>query len=202
MNIVAIGAHPDDIEYGCGGTLMRHAKRGDNVTFIVMSRGERGGDPEARVQEARETARKMGADIRMFEYPDADIPQGHEVIDKLEKVIRELNPTRVYTHSVKDTHQDHRSVAYASIAAARFVPEILAYESPSLYLKFTPNYYVDITNYIDKKVDILNRFASQNGKDYMKINAIRGLSQFRGLAPSVSHAEAFEVIRILKPDSV
>ena len=202
MNIIAIGAHPDDIEYGCGGTLMRHIKRGDQVTFVVMSRGEKGGDPEHRVQEAREAARKIGADLKMFEYPDAEIPQSHEVIDKLEKLIKTLEPRRVYTHSVKDTHQDHRNVAYASIAAARFVPEILAYESPSLYLKFNPNYYVDISNYIDKKIDLLNRFSSQNGKDYMKINAIRGLSQFRGLAPSVSHAEAFEVLRILKPDSV
>lgn len=202
MNIIAIGAHPDDIEYGCGGTLMRHVKRGDNVTFVVLSRGEKGGDPEARHQEAKETAKKIGAEIRIFEFPDTNIPQGHEVIGELEKLIKELSPRRVYTHSVKDTHQDHRNVAFATLSAARFVPEILAYESPSLYLQFSPNYYVDISSYIDKKVDLLNRFATQNGKDYMKINAIRGLSQFRGLAPNVSHAEAFEVIRILKPDSV
>ena len=201
-NIVAIGAHPDDVEYGCGGTLMRHVKRGDSVTFIVMSRGEKGGDPTARYDEAHMAAKKIGAKLRLLDYPDADIPQGHEIISRLEKIIMELKPVRVYTHSVKDTHQDHRNVAFASIAAARFVPEILAYESPSLYLKFSPNYYVDISNYIDKKTNLLNAFTSQNGKDYMKINAIRGLSQFRGLAPNVSHAEAFEVIRILKPDSV
>jgi LmbE family N-acetylglucosaminyl deacetylase len=202
MNIIAIGSHPDDIEYGCGGTLMRHIKRGDKVTFVVMSRGEKGGDPDLRHKEAREAAKKIGADIRIFDYPDADIPQGHEIIDRLEKLISDIKPQRVYTHSVKDTHQDHRNVAYVSIAAARFVPEILAYESPSLYLMFTPNYYVDISNYIDEKIELLNCFSSQNGKDYMKINAIRGLSQFRGLAPNVSHAEAFEVIRILKPDGV
>jgi LmbE family N-acetylglucosaminyl deacetylase len=199
MNIVAIGAHPDDIEYGCCGTLMRHIKRGDKVTFVIMSKG---GSRETRTKEAREAAKKIGADVRILEFPDTNIPGTHEPIHELEKIIKEINPRRVYTHSVKDTHQDHRNVAFATIAAARFVPEILAYESPSLYLNFTPNYYVDISNYIDRKVELLNGFTTQNGKDYMKINAIRGLSQFRGLAPAVGHAEAFEVIRILKPDSV
>jgi LmbE family N-acetylglucosaminyl deacetylase len=202
MNIVAIGAHPDDIEFGCGGTLLRHIKMGDNVTFVVLSRGEKGGDPAIRAREALDSAKRIGADIRVFDFPDASIPSGHELILKIENVIKEIKPRRVYTHSVKDTHQDHRNAAYATLAAARLVPEILAYESPSLYLNFAPNYYVDISEYIQKKVDILNSFTTQNGKDYMKISAIRGLSQFRGLAPSVGHAEAFEVLRILKSDSI
>ena len=202
MNILAIGAHPDDIEFGCGGTLMRHIKRGDSVTFVVMSRGEKGGDPETRVQEAKESARKIGAGVQVLDFPDTEIPQSHQAIHKLEEIIKRINPRRVYTHSVKDTHQDHRNTAFATLSAARFVPEIFAYESPSLYLNFSPNYYVDISSYIDKKIDLLNKFTTQNGRDYMKINAIRGLSQFRGLGPAVSHAEAFEVIRILKSDSL
>ena len=202
MNIIAVGAHPDDIEFGCAGTIMRHIKRGDKVTFVIMSRGEKGGDADTRVQEARESARKIGADLHVFEFPDTEIPQGHAAIDQLEKIIRDLNPSRVYTHSVKDTHQDHRNTAFATLSAARFVPEVFAYESPSLYLNFAPNYYVDVSSYIEKKIDSLNMFTTQNGKDYMKINAIRGLSQFRGLATSVSHAEAFEVVRILKSDSI
>ena len=202
MNIIAIGAHPDDIEFGCGGTIMRHIKRGDKVTFVVMTKGEKGGDPGIRAKEAKDVARELGVEIRILDFPDTNIPHNHEPINELEKIIKELEPRRVYTHSVKDTHQDHRRVAFATITASRFVPEILAYESPSLYLNFTPNYYVDISNYLEKKVDVLNKFTTQNGKDYMKINAIRGLSQFRGLAPNVGHAEAFEVIRILKPDSV
>lgn len=202
MNILAVGAHPDDIEFGCGGTIMRHVKRGDSVAFVVMCRGEKGGDGDARVQEARETAKAIGAELHILDFPDTEIPQGHEAIARLEKVIKDFKPRRVYTHSVKDTHQDHRNTAFVTLSAARFVPEIFAYESPSLYLNFNPNYYVDISPYIEKKIDILNKFATQNGKEYMKINAIRGLSQFRGLAPSVSHAEAFEVVRILKSDSV
>jgi LmbE family N-acetylglucosaminyl deacetylase len=202
MNIVAIGAHPDDIEFGCAGTIMRHIKRGDEATFVILSRGEKGGSPETRVKESKESARKIGAKLHVFDYPDTEVPQSHELIARLEKIIKETNARRVYTHSVKDTHQDHRNAAYATLSAARFVPEIFAYESPSLYMNFNPNYYVDISSYIEKKIELLNRFTTQNGRDYMKINAIRGLSQFRGLGPSVSHAEAFEVIRILKSDGL
>lgn len=202
MNIVAIGAHPDDIEFGCTGTIMRHIRRGDEVTFVILSRGEKGGDPETRTKEARDSARKIGAKIQIFDFPDTAVPQSHKLIERLEAVIKDLNPRRVYTHSVKDTHQDHRNAAYATLSAARFIPEIFAYESPSLYLNFNPNYYVDISSYIDKKTELLSSFTTQNGRDYMKINAIRGLSQFRGLGPAVSHAEAFEVVRILKSDSI
>ena len=105
----------------------------------------------------------------------------NEVIDKIEKVIRDVKPQRVYTHSISDTHQDHRNIAYSTLAAARFVPEILCYESPSLYIGFNPNYYVDITKFIDEKEKVLSIFTTQNHKEYMKINAIQGLAQFRAI---------------------
>lgn len=198
MNVIAIGAHPDDIEYGCYGTLMKHKREGDKIAFIVLSRGEKAGDKEIRKKEAAESAKKIGAKLYLFNYPDTNIPQTHEVIEKLEKIIEEFKPQRIYTHSTKDTHQDHRTVAYATLAAARFIPEIFCYESPSLYLNFQPNYYVDISNFIDGKIEDLNTFVTQNSKDYMKINAIKGLAQFRGLVTSVKYAEAFEAIKILK----
>lgn len=200
MNVIAIGSHPDDIEYGCAGTILKHVKSGDDVHFIIMSRGGMAGDPDAREKEAKESAKKIGAKIHIFDYNDTEIPQDHTVIDRLERIIREVKPQRIYTHSVKDTHQDHRNVAYASLAAARSVPEIFFYESPSLYLDFNPNYYVDITDCMEEKFNILNMFATQNGKDYMKIEAIRGLAKYRGLATFINYAEAFEAFRILKKD--
>jgi LmbE family N-acetylglucosaminyl deacetylase len=202
MNVIAIGSHPDDIEYGCAGTVLRHTKRGDEVHFVIMSRGSMAGDPEVREREAKESAERMGAKIHIFDYRDTEIPQDHTVIDRLEKLIREVNPQRIYTHSVNDTHQDHRNVAYATLAAARNVPEVLFYESPSLYIDFKPNYYVDVTEYIDEKLSILNMFVTQNGKDYMKIEALKGLAQYRGLATKIKYAEAFETFRILKINDV
>jgi LmbE family N-acetylglucosaminyl deacetylase len=198
MNVIAIGAHPDDIEYGCYGTMLKHKKTGDSIAFIVMSNGEKSGDRRARKQEAIDSAKRVGAKLYLFRYPDTNIPHTHDVIEKLEEIIRKFRPQRVYTHSIKDTHQDHRTVARATLVAARTIPEILSYESPSLYLSFQPNYYIDITSFIDNKTEALKTFATQNSKDYMKINAIKGLAQFRGLTSSVKYAEAFEAVRILK----
>ncbi|RLJ10255.1 MAG: hypothetical protein DRP15_00615, partial [Candidatus Aenigmatarchaeota archaeon] len=192
MNVVAIGAHPDDIEYGCYGTLRKHLERGDKLVFIILTKGEKSGDANERAKEAQESANKLGAELHIFDYPDTNIPQSHDVIENLEKIINKIRPTRVYTHSVKDTHQDHRTVAYHTLVAARSVPEIFSYESPSLYIGFSPNYYVDITKYMDDKIKALSMFNTQNGKEYMKINAIKGLAQFRGLVSSVKYAEAFE----------
>ena len=201
MNILAIGAHPDDIEYGCCGTILKHVKRGDKVFFVVLSQGGRGGDKDIRKEEAEESAKAIGAKLFMFDFPDTSIPQSHEVIEKLEEIIKQTRPDRIYTHSIKDMHQDHRNVAYNTLAAARNIPEIFCFESPSLYLDFRPNYYIDVTDFIPQKTKILDRFKTQNGKDFMKINAIQGLAQFRGLASSVKHAEAFEAIKILKLES-
>ena len=197
MKVIAVGSHPDDIEYGCAGTMMKHVLKGDEVHFVILCHGEKSGDPAVREKEARLSAERIGAKLHMFEYPDTSIPQDHTIIDNLERIIREVGADRIYTHSVKDTHQDHRNVAYATLAAARDVAEIMFYESPSLYLDFNPNYYVDITNQIEDKLHVLEMFATQNGKDYMKIEAIKGLAQYRGLATKIKHAEAFEVFRIL-----
>ena len=202
MKVVAIGAHPDDIEYGCYGAIRRHVESGDEVHFIVLSHGEKAGDRQERVREAEESAKRMKVRLHHFDYPDTNIPASHDVIDKIESIIKQVKPQRVYTHSVKDTHQDHRTVSYHTLAAARFVPEIFFYESPSLYLGFNPNYYIDITDYIEDKVRTLGIFATQNHKDFMKINGIQGLAQFRGLASSVKYAEAFEIVRILKTEGV
>jgi LmbE family N-acetylglucosaminyl deacetylase len=202
MRVLAIGAHPDDIEYGCYGTVRKHKDNGDEVHFIILSHGEKAGKREDRIREAERSAKALGVKLHHCDYPDTNIPHSHKVIEDIEKRIREINPHRVYTHSIHDTHQDHRVVAYHTLAAARFVPEIFFYESPSLYLGFNPNYYIDISKYIDEKVKTLGLFNTQNHKDFMKINAIQGLAQFRGLASSVKYAESFEIVRILKSDSL
>ena len=60
MNILALGAHPDDIEYGCGGTFLKYAKRGENIYFMVLTKGEFGAEPELRVKEQEEAMELLG----------------------------------------------------------------------------------------------------------------------------------------------
>lgn len=198
MQILAIGAHPDDIELGAGGALAKHAKQGDKIYIIVMSSGERGGSATQRTKEAKQAAKILGAsNIEVHKLPDAKITDDVETIMKIENIVNQIHPQRVYTHSSKDTHQDHRYTALASISAARYVPEILAYESPLTFPSFNPQVYIDITDTLKIKVKALMTYKSQVQKEYMKAEAIEGLARYRGHQAGVKYAEAFEVIRMI-----
>jgi LmbE family N-acetylglucosaminyl deacetylase len=200
MIILAVGAHPDDIELGAGGTIARHVIEGDSVYFLVLTYGEKGGGiKEIRKSEALESAKILNVKSVIFaEIPDTRVTDGPETISKIEEVIKEIKPDRVYTHSPKDFHQDHRNAALATFSAARRVSEILSYESPFTQPSFTPQLYVEITNTINLKIQALKKFHSQYNKVYLKIDAIKGLAKFRGHQAGVKYAEAFEVLRMIK----
>ena len=115
MNVLAIGAHPDDIELGVGGTLIRHISRGDRVTFLVMTRGELGIHEDAsRSGEQLRAAEAMGAELLWGGFRDGAVPSGAEAITVIDEAILRTEASLVYTHAPDDTHQDHRSTSIAS----------------------------------------------------------------------------------------
>lgn len=201
MKILAVGAHPDDIELGAGGTIARHVEEGDEVHFLILTYGEKSGEKEVRKREALESAKVLNVPYVSFaEIPDTMVTEGIETIMKIEDVVKKLEPNRVYTHCIKDTHQDHRNAAYATFSATREVPEVFSFESPDIFPNFNPQYYVRTTNTISKKIEALQKFHSQRNKKYLEAEAIKGLAQFRGYQVGrfrlkVEYAEAFEVIR-------
>lgn len=205
MNILAIGAHPDDIELGCGGILLKSAKQGHNVFMYILTRGAASGDPLQRTTEQREAARIIGARASWIDnFEDTKLSPNVDLINHIEQVIRMTKPDIVYTHPHGDTHHDHRAVAAATSEAARFVPNILSYEMP-VTKDFTPQLYSDISDVIDEKIKLLGAFVSQSQKMFIKSNAIKGLSQYRALqsrlGKEVTAVEAFEVMQIgLTPD--
>ncbi len=141
LNVLAIGAHPDDIEYGCGGMLAKYARRDHAVYMFVASDGARGGDAETRHREQDESARILGVrKVFWGGYPDTEVPLSRELIVKLETVIREVEPRMIFVNSPDDTHQDHRHLAQCAMSATRYVPNFLFYEVPST-VNFAPNCY-------------------------------------------------------------
>lgn len=199
MKILAVGAHPDDIELGAGGAIAKHVISGDEVHFLVLSYGEKGGDKTQRKIEAEKSARILKAKSLTFgEIEDTKISDGIDTIMKIENVINKIQPNRVYTQCAQDRHQDHRNTAHATFSAARRVPEVLSYESPDSYPNFVPHYYIQVSNTISSKLRALRQFGSQRDKQFFEVNAIRGLAMFRGYQVGVQYAEAFEVIRIIK----
>jgi len=105
MKILAIGAHPDDLEYGCAGTLIKHAQRGDEVYMMVITDGSAGGESGVRSTEQREAAKIIGArEVFFGGYADTEFECHRESIMKIEQVVRQVEPDTVYTHCGEDTH--------------------------------------------------------------------------------------------------
>ena len=200
MNILAIGAHPDDIELGCGGLLLKAARQGHNVFMYILTRGSASGDPAQREAEQKVASRIIGARASWIDnFEDTKLSPGVELINHIEQVIRMTRPDIIYTHPPGDTHHDHRAAAAATREAARFVPNILCYEMP-VTKDFRPQIYCDISDVLDEKVELLNAFASQSEKAFLKSNAVKGLSHYRALQSrlgmNVTAVEAFEVMQM------
>jgi LmbE family N-acetylglucosaminyl deacetylase len=200
MNILAIGAHPDDIELGCGGTLLKASRQGHSVFMYTLTRGAGSGDPEQRTEELMESAKFIGAKrLWIDNFEDTKLSLSSELINHIEFFINKADPDIVLTHSLGDTHHDHRAIAASTIEAGRFIPNILAYEIP-VTRDFKPQVYYDISDVIDDKIELINIFWSQRSKMFTKSNAIKGIAEYRALQSrlntQVTCVEAFEVQKL------
>lgn len=204
MKILAIGSHPDDIEIGCGGSILKHRAEGHEVKMIVLTGGGKGGDlPEkelvpVRFQEAKAAASLLGAELECWDYIDTKVPDTDELIQRIEKVVNEFKPDRVYLPYSQDTHQDHRITSNAGKAACRKVRQILEYEEPSSYNSFNASYWIDISPYIEKKLESIKLHVSQGHKEILKAKSIEGLNLYRGYQSHVDYAEGFYTFRFLE----
>ena len=201
MNVLAIGAHPDDIEYGCGGMLTKYAQRGHDVYLWVASDGSLGGDADVRRQEQQDSATIIGArEVFWGEYPDTEIPLNRELIVRIESVIKKIKPRMILVHYPDDTHQDHRNLAQSAMSATRYVPNLLFFEVPST-VNFTPNCATDIADVLETKLAGLAAHESQvtktNIEDLTILELARSCANFRGIQARVKFAEAFQSVRLL-----
>lgn len=194
-----VGAHPDDFELACGGTVAMLVDAGHEVRGITMSHGHEGGNSGTRLDEAREGAKFLGmASLEIHDFPDTTLHSvEREMTLVVEQAIDEFEPDVIFTHSAHDQHQDHASVHASVLRAARFQSSILCFESPSVTRLFDPSVFMDITRYLDVKVRAVQVHRDQSGKPYMTAQRIKGLAAFRGAQAKVSAAEGFEPVRLL-----
>ena len=194
--VLAIGAHPDDVEIGCGGTLIRHSSSGDKVTVLTLSGGEHGGEPGKRVKESERAAEILGADLIMGSLQDTKISEGLDTIKLIEGAISKVNPDIVYTHTEKDGHQDHRNGYRASIVACRSIENIYSYQAPSTNIDFRPNHFVDVGDYLNEKIDSIEAYQTQTAiRSYLAEDLIRATSRYWGRFAGYSFVEPFEIVR-------
>ena len=194
--VLAVGAHPDDVEIGCAATLLRHRAQGHPVSVLTLSRGQVGGTTEQRRSEAVSAAVGMSAELLMADLPDTRLEDAHEMVGLIEGVIAATAPTTVYVHSEHDNHQDHRAVHRATVIAARRVQQLFCYQSPSSRNGFAPTRFVPVDATIDDKVAILAKYRSQSTRHYLEPDLVIATGRYwaRQL-PHARYAEPFEVIR-------
>lgn len=198
MNILVIGAHPDDMEIACGGSLAKLCDAGHNICGLVVSNGEMGGNSPSRRREAKKSAEFLGLSrLEIWDFPDTKLDHFIlEITKQIEMIVDELKPDVVFTHSIHDLHQDHKAVHDATLRACRNLSTILCYESPSTTKAFKPNVFVNIEQYIDIKIESIQEHKDQNKKRYVQPEQVYGKAIFRGTQAKLEKAEGFEAIRV------
>ncbi|MGD0175138.1 MAG: PIG-L deacetylase family protein [Anaerolineales bacterium] len=209
MKLLAIGAHIDDVEIGCGGTLAEANRHGWNIYILVLSPSDYsglGGDmlrtSAQALQEGRQAVQKLGgAELEILDFPTLDIPYNRASVGAIESYLRQIQPDVILTHWPHDTHQDHRATSLASISAARYFNSILFYEpmTPSgrSYAPFRPQVYVAVPpEAVQAKRDSLLAHDSQYKKyGDIWLDAVIARGVHRGYEIGVGHAECYETLR-------
>lgn len=208
MKVLAIGAHFDDIELGCGGSLVKHVKNEDNVCMYVLTDSEYDDyngrimrTKEAALEEGKNAASILGVDnLICEELKTKELQYSVDLIERINKVMDELNIDLVYTHWVHDVHQDHSAVGRATLNAARHVPRILMYRSNwyATNAQFNANFFIDISPYLETKIKALKAHKTEYQKFGGKwIDFVKHQNRNSGIEMEVEYAEAFEVIKYL-----
>lgn len=205
-----MGAHPDDMELEAGGTLAKFAKKGYDIQLLILTSGgytDAKGityfDEQLR-NEAINASKILGIkDIIMLDYQTTNLPANGEIISKVDSIIDEFKPDVFISHHPFDSHQDHKAAADIMFAVTRQarVKNVMSGSTlpyrPNVFA-FRPQFFVDITETIDIKLDAIRTYQSQ----YLKfgseelIERVKAMAKTHGWAMGYEYAECFEVIRM------
>lgn len=198
---LAIGAHPDDVEWGCFGTLQRFAER----AVVVLTSGEAGGPADTRRREAEEAAAAVGAKLEVHQLVDTrlDVRDAIEVIDD---AVTRFRPHFVFTMSENDVHQDHATLGRASTVALRTFDGIaLSYPTPSLPpARFSPQVFMAIDeDRFATKLAALSCHRTQGHRYYLTREHIETTARYWALTAGARArwCEPFELRRWTEPPS-
>jgi LmbE family N-acetylglucosaminyl deacetylase len=195
---LAVGAHPDDAEFGCFGTLQRFEAR----SVLVLSAGEMGGPPDKRRREAAEAAEAVGAELRVGDEPDTALAVA-PAADALTAAVARFRPDVVFCPSAADEHQDHATVARACRLATRgFAGLVLAYLTPSAAARFRPQVFVGLDDAEwEAKLAALDAHRTQSHRSYLSREYLEVTARYWALqgGECLVRAEPFEVMRWVAP---
>jgi LmbE family N-acetylglucosaminyl deacetylase len=196
MHIMAIGAHPDDLEIFMYGLLAAAKARGDSLDLAVATDGAAGGaepGPELAAQRADETRNGLHqlGDVTLLDLPDGQLASAPGAAAAITSFIRSTRPDLVVTHAPEDYHPDHRALAQFVTDAAGFICPVLFCDT-LMGVGFTPDYYVDIGPHFSAKQTAIMAHTSQQPERFAAAAAIT--NRFRAAqcnAPDGHYAEAY-----------
>ncbi|QEK11317.1 PIG-L family deacetylase [Crassaminicella thermophila] len=218
MKILFISVHPDDETLGCGGTILKHSKNGDEIYWLILTdvSKELGYTNEFIINRQTQIDEVSKAynfkKVYKLGYPTTKLHsiEFNELISKISSVINEVKPSIVYTVNRSDIHTDHQVAAKAIMSCTKsfrypFIKKILMYECiseteiayPLQENIFIPNAYCDISDFIEEKINIMKIYESEIQESPLprSIENIKALARFRGSTVGVHYAEAFMLIR-------
>ena len=209
MNILAIGAHFDDVELGCGGTLAKHAQDGDNVYVYVATvsgftnqYNQTVRSNKIALAEAQEAMQILGVkELICGKFKTLDIEFVDELNIEILKIVQEKKIDKVYTHWIGDIHHDHQAVAKASLHSCRHVPRLLMYRSNWYHstMEFRGNFYIDITRQWDIKERAIQAHVSEMDRTGQKwIRFFKNEAENAGQRIGVAFSEVFEIVKWLE----
>jgi LmbE family N-acetylglucosaminyl deacetylase len=181
MNILAFGAHPDDIEIYMYGLLMTYLDRGDSIYPVVVTDGSLGtvlikkNLRKIRQEESIQSLSIFNPPI-FLNAKDGSLSVDNKVVNKIKRTISNLKPDLIITHSPLDYHPDHRSLSKYVKEATGFISPII-YADTLMGVNFNPTIYIDISNHIEKKLGAIMCHKSQNPEKF--VNATKLLNNFR-----------------------
>lgn len=225
MKILVIAAHPDDEVLGCGATIAKHVKQGDIVEILILGDGitARYEENELNNPEVVEKVRKINEDainasrvmgvarLEIKGYPCTRFDKFplRDFAGIIERKIREFKPDRIYTHGPNDVNIDHGIVYKAVQTATRpagpdcvkevFLMEILSGTEWNFLETFRPDYYINVGDTIQLKVDALNKYQNER-REFPHPRSEEGmviLAKKRGSEVGLGYAEAFKTYRVI-----
>ena len=199
--VLAIGAHPDDLELAIGGMLARLSRESARVVMAVVSIPA---DFETRRAEAQRAAEILGCELRILmdsgNHRIDDI-KNYQLVGMLDALVRELQPAAVLTHSANEFHRDHVTVHNACISTQRLKPFDFLHFNPTMCrpvpVQFHPRAYVDVTDTIEVKMQAIAAHVSQFGARGLEAEMYRDLARLTGRMVGVKYAEGLDVSRML-----
>jgi LmbE family N-acetylglucosaminyl deacetylase len=219
-SILIVSAHPDDEVLGAGGTLLKHKQNGDAIYWLIITDVfEEHGFSQERVRSRKNEIERVAEELgikKTFKlgYPTMTLSNSslRKLIPEISAVFQEVEPETIYCLNRSDAHSDHRVVFDGVMACTKsfrypYIKQVLMYEcisetefAPVLPEKaFLPNYYVDITDYLDQKLEIMRIYASELGEHPFprSIENIKALAHYRGASVGVQYAEAYQLLKYI-----